>query len=46
MVDADKIVVLSDGRIVDIGTHRELMKRCELYREMAKLQEYEGVTEE
>ena len=43
--DADRIIVISDGRIVDSGTHKELLKSCELYREMAKLQEYEGVTE-
>jgi len=43
--DADKIVVISDGKIVDTGTHKELLKKCELYREMAKLQEYEGVAE-
>ena len=43
--DADRIIVISDGRIVDSGTHKELLRSCELYREMAKLQEYEGVTE-
>ena len=42
--DADRIIVISDGKIVDSGTHKELLKSCELYREMAKLQEYEGVT--
>ncbi len=41
VADADKIIVISDGRIVDSGKHDELMKRCDLYREMAKLQEYE-----
>ena len=41
VVDADEIIVISDGKIVDSGTHAELMKRCDLYREMAKLQEYE-----
>ena len=41
VVDADRIIVISDGRIIDSGTHSELMKRCDLYREMAKLQEYE-----
>jgi len=43
--DADKIIVISDGKIIDTGTHKELLKKCELYREMAKLQEYEGVAE-
>ena len=41
VVDADEIIVIADGKIVDSGTHAELMKRCDLYREMAKLQEYE-----
>ena len=41
VVDADKIIVISDGKIIDSGTHDELMKRCDLYREMANLQEYE-----
>ena len=41
VVDADMIIVISDGKIIDSGTHSELMKRCDLYREMAKLQEYE-----
>lgn len=33
--DADKIVVLDEGRAVGIGTHRELMRNCEVYREIA-----------
>jgi ATP-binding cassette subfamily B protein len=33
--DADKIVVLEEGKTVGIGTHRELMKSCEVYREIA-----------
>ena len=39
---ADKIVVLDDGGVAGIGTHDELMKRCELYREIAASQEKEG----
>ena len=39
--NASRGIVISDGRIVDSGKHDELMKRCDLYREMAKLQEYE-----
>ncbi|MBR2255710.1 MAG: ATP-binding cassette domain-containing protein, partial [Candidatus Methanomethylophilaceae archaeon] len=37
--DADRIIVISDGRIEATGTHEELMKGCRLYREMAELQE-------
>ena len=33
--DADKIIVLDDGQIVGMGTHDELMKNCEVYREIA-----------
>lgn len=32
--DADKIVVLDDGKAVGIGKHDELMKTCEVYREI------------
>ena len=32
--DADKIIVLDDGKAVGIGTHEELMKDCETYREI------------
>lgn len=33
--DADKIIVLEDGHIVGMGTHNELMKNCEVYRQIA-----------
>lgn len=33
--DADKIVVLDEGRLVGIGSHDELMKTCEVYQEIA-----------
>ena len=32
--DADMIIVLDNGRVVDAGTHTELMDRCEIYREV------------
>ena len=32
--DADKIIVLDDGKAVGIGTHDELMKTCAVYREI------------
>ncbi len=31
---ADKIIVLEDGKIVDMGTHEELLHRCEEYKEI------------
>lgn len=33
--DADKIIVLDDGSVVDIGTHDHLMKTCEVYQQIA-----------
>lgn len=33
--DADKIVVLDEGKIVGIGKHKELLNTCEVYREIA-----------
>jgi ATP-binding cassette subfamily B protein len=35
ILHADKIVVLDKGKIVGLGTHKELMKTCEVYQEMA-----------
>ncbi|HKK56569.1 ABC transporter transmembrane domain-containing protein [Marinobacter sp.] len=35
---ADRIIVLDDGRLQDIGRHDELVKRNPLYRKLAKLQ--------
>ncbi|NLB61338.1 MAG: ABC transporter ATP-binding protein, partial [Clostridiales bacterium] len=34
LIDADKIVVLNEGRIVDVGNHSELLERCEIYQEV------------
>ncbi|MBQ3918801.1 MAG: ABC transporter ATP-binding protein [Oscillospiraceae bacterium] len=38
VMDADKIIVLDDGMISDMGTHDELMERCSIYREIYELQ--------
>lgn len=35
---ADKIIVLDDGTAVGIGTHKELLKTCEVYREICSSQ--------
>jgi len=32
VIDADQIIVLEDGRIAGMGTHKELMKTCDVYR--------------
>ena len=31
---ADKILVLDDGELAGVGTHKELMESCEVYREI------------
>lgn len=36
--DADKIIVIDAGNIVDIGKHDELLERCDLYREIHESQ--------
>jgi len=38
VMDADMIVVLDNGSIVDSGTHDELLKRCDIYREVYESQ--------
>ncbi|MBR4227468.1 MAG: ABC transporter ATP-binding protein [Candidatus Methanomethylophilaceae archaeon] len=42
IMDADVIVVLDGGRVAGIGTHKELMEGCELYRDIAVSQMTEG----
>ena len=34
VMDADRIIVLDEGRVVGMGTHGELMRTCEIYREI------------
>ena len=38
ILNADKIIVLDDGHMVGIGSHKELMKNCEVYRQIAMSQ--------
>ena len=38
IMDADRIVVLDDGKAVGIGTHKELLKSCPVYQEIAASQ--------
>ena len=44
--DADKIIVVDAGNIVDIGTHEELLGRCELYNEIHNSQNKKEVKNE
>ena len=36
--NATKILVLDDGHVLGLGTHEELMKQCDSYREIARVQ--------
>ncbi len=38
VMDADRILVLDDGELAGTGTHRELMKSCQVYREIVSSQ--------
>ena len=35
IMDADQIVVLNEGKVVGQGTHKELLKDCQIYKEIA-----------
>lgn len=35
IMNADKIIVLDEGKCVGIGTHKELLKKCKVYKEIA-----------
>ena len=38
VMDADKIIVLDEGKVAGIGTHRELLNTCEVYHEIVSSQ--------
>lgn len=38
IMDADRIIVIDNGDIVGIGTHKDLLKNCSVYREIAESQ--------
>ena len=38
IMDADKIIVLNEGKIVGIGKHKELLNSCNIYNEIASSQ--------
>lgn len=38
VMDADQIIVLDEGRVAGIGTHRELMRTCDVYHEIVASQ--------
>lgn len=38
VIECDKIIVLDEGKIVGIGTHEELLKTCDIYKDIALTQ--------
>lgn len=38
IIDANRIIVLNEGKVVGMGTHKELLKNCEIYYEIATSQ--------
>jgi subfamily B ATP-binding cassette protein MsbA len=38
IVHSDKIVVMDQGRVIDVGKHAELLGRCEIYKRLCELQ--------
>ena len=38
IMNADRIIVLDDGKVVGQGTHEELLDTCEVYRQIAESQ--------
>ncbi len=43
--DADKIIVIDNGEVLDVGNHEELEERCELYKDMVRRQKLADVVE-
>jgi len=43
--DADKIIVIDQGALVDVGTHEELLVRCAFYKDMVERQKLEDEIE-
>lgn len=39
VINCDKIIVVDNGRILDVGPHEELLRRCEKYKELFKYED-------
>jgi ATP-binding cassette subfamily B protein len=46
VINADKIIVLDDGKINAVGTHEELLRTCDIYREVYESQNKGGTLHE
>ena len=46
LMNADRILVVDEGKMLDIGTHEQLLSRCELYREIYELQNADNGVEQ
>ena len=42
VLHADKIIVLDDGEVAGIGTHKELLDTCPVYKEIHESQSMKG----
>ena len=38
IMNADRIIVMDEGKVMGMGTHRELLKTCETYQEIVRSQ--------
>ncbi len=38
IIDADRIIVIENGKVAGMGTHKELLSSCEIYKEIAESQ--------
>ena len=45
IMDADQIIVLEEGEMVGIGSHSELLEKCEVYKEIYKSQSFDEENE-
>ncbi len=43
--DADKIIIVDEGKVIDVGTHNELLTRCAFYLDMVERQKLEDEVE-